>query len=228
MQYSDTTIIMECIDVSIFLPQLQFKMRASHVEFVTRYPFDGNGYLYYIATSGKTKPWKNPHTTGQVCVNASSKHLRFSDVSGVIRNDFSGKGGSFFTGHNPGQSSSSYDEENPSWVSISLLDNPPILPKYYAVQVAQEGGVGLMNWDLEGSNDGVKWTRLRSHVDDRIFSRSRVGIVPVNRGWEIRSSIDYYSQFRLVSTGDQYALGGVMGLGGFEIYGHVLKTKKLQ
>jgi len=33
-------------------------------EFVYKYDMDDNGVLYYLGTSGKTKPYVNPHILG--------------------------------------------------------------------------------------------------------------------------------------------------------------------
>lgn len=53
------------------------------LDFVYSYDFDENGLLYFLGTYGKTKPWVNPFTIGQVTVFSSSLgHGALEDIVG--------------------------------------------------------------------------------------------------------------------------------------------------
>lgn len=177
-------------------------------------PFDGNGYLYYLATNGKTEEWKNPHVSKIVEVTASSKNQHGYDaISDVVNHDTQGR---FHTRHG---------DENP-WITISIINNTSICPTQYCLQSTgpdSHTSFALRNWKLQGSNDGERWTDLFVHVNDQTIKRADGGGV-VRGFWDIPiQHRNFYRHFRLNTEGKEQERGRMFGVGGFEIYGFVRK-----
>jgi hypothetical protein len=164
-----------------------FTILISHyqIRFTHTKPFDRNGYLYYIATRGKTREWINPHNAGFIKVSANPQHATngYNDEADIVSHDQPGKWGSESAIVN-------------TYASIDLLDNPPLCPNYYALSHTSKGWTGkIKNWDLKASNDGVNWNVLRSHRKDEsvtVFSKA---------SWPIKNVNNFYRYFRIVQTG---------------------------
>ena len=56
-------------------------MDDKKIEFLYNYNFDENGVFYWLGSKGRTKPYKNPYTIGEVKVF-------FSSISEASRLDY--------------------------------------------------------------------------------------------------------------------------------------------
>lgn len=55
----------ECPDREEVDNSLRNQKRITCLTFEYKYDFDDRGILHYIATSGDTEKWQNPHNTGR-------------------------------------------------------------------------------------------------------------------------------------------------------------------
>jgi hypothetical protein len=152
-------------------------------------PFDGEGYLYYIATRGNTCPWKNPHDMGYVHVLVHPTHDSFDhcDPADVVNYH---EGGRFGTAYNHSQGEKHY-------AVLDLIDNPPLCPTHYSLCHTRTGWSGkLRYWNFEGSNDGNNWTLLREHRDDKSINGDILAC-----SWKIENCNIFYRYFRVLGTG---------------------------
>jgi hypothetical protein len=157
---------------------------------------DKNGYFYYIGTQSNTMPWKNPHENRFIDVtyepyNASIGYNNPADIVGV-------KPGQWGSGHD------SYDTDDVRhFIIVDLLNNPPLCPDHYTIAHTWEGWSGrLKNWNLEASNDKIKWDTLREHKEDTSLTKTNAFRGVLNEcGWPIVGCSTYYRYFRILGTG---------------------------
>eukprot|EP01084_Bolivina_argentea_P109222 195201_1 len=71
----------------------------------------------------------------------------------------------------------------------------------------------LRNWKLQGSNDGQDWTPIKTHTKDK--SLSGYGS---SHTWKIEECNEFYSQFKIVMTGENDNNSWYLCCSGFEMY----------
>ncbi len=187
----------------------------AHYEFTHSQSFDNNGYLCYIATEKLKAPWNNPSRTNKIKLTSSSVNpgSEYADLHNVAC--CTDKPGTFFT---------SYEVHGASWIQIDLLDNPPILLKYYSLHSSITGGpYALRTWQLQGSNDAKNWTVLSDHNNDQSLQNDRVS----PNSWPIPYGVAPFRYFRLYANCPQENCEhlskevALISVGGIELYGTV-------
>ncbi len=109
---------------------------------------DENGALYYLATYGHKRMYSNPHVVQQVKAFASS-------VGAGSVEDFVGRVPTNCRTHN----------EPFSYFGVDLGQDRKFLPSSYTIRNRASTTHVLLNWNFEGSIDGINWIAL----DRRIF-----------------------------------------------------------
>jgi E3 ubiquitin-protein ligase HECTD1 len=165
--------------------------------------FDENGILNFLATNGGTTAYVNPHTTGRVIVTLSSKNQSYATEGGFI-------------GHLPAERHHSTSDAAGSWVAIQL-PLPVILTMYTLRHGFPHTTHTLRNWNLEGSNDGVAWVVVRTHVNDASLAEQAHSTA----SWDVDSGGRAYSRYRIHSTGKDSRGNHYLAMGGLELYGTV-------
>lgn len=161
--------------------------------------FDTNGALYYLATAGKTRPWRNPAVSGAVAVLCSGLSEN-SDASHVV-------------GRSAERCISSRAEG--SWFSVDLGAAVDLMPNKYTLRHYGSFDLeALRYWALQGSEDGVKWINLRVHVNDKSLERKGQSC-----SWDLEVKGDFFRVFRVLQTGLNSNNHSMLALSGFEVYG---------
>eukprot|EP01084_Bolivina_argentea_P105284 188476_1 len=104
------------------------------------------------------------------------------------------------------------DRKKPA-VEITLFDNRyGLRPTCYSIRTYDNKT--LCNWNFEGSNDGVTWDVIKSHINDKSL--------PINKNKIVTYPVDckyFYNHFRIIMTGVNQINGWQLCYGGLEIYG---------
>jgi len=82
---------------------------------------------------------------------------------------------------------------------VTITLPTPLVPTHYAIMHGMyDSAMVPRSWQLKASNDGVRWTVLRDHVNDLSFG---VGAYP-KQTWALDASVvGSYTRFRIQSTG---------------------------
>uniref|UniRef100_A0A0A1XDB0 E3 ubiquitin-protein ligase n=1 Tax=Zeugodacus cucurbitae TaxID=28588 RepID=A0A0A1XDB0_ZEUCU len=176
--------------------------------FKHHYDFDEEGLMYYIGSNGGTCDWVNPAQYGLVQVTSSEgKTLPYGKLEDILSRD--------------SVSVNCHTKDNKkAWFAIDL--GVYIIPNAYTLRHARGyGRSALRNWMLQGSKDGVTWTTLVTHTDDKSL------VEPGSTAtWPIVCAPDEMHGFRhiRVQQNGRNASGQThyLSLSGFEIYGRVV------
>ncbi|KAF5828541.1 hypothetical protein DUNSADRAFT_17460 [Dunaliella salina] len=122
---------------------------------------DANGVLHYIGTAQGTQAWVNPVLAKRVTVRASSPASRHTDPKTLCGEKFQA---THFAGPR-------YINGVPdTWWLVDLGAAHTLSPTHYTIRHdASEDFV--RSWVLQGSMDGVLWTDLRKHINDRSIKK---------------------------------------------------------
>jgi hypothetical protein len=110
-------------------------------------------------------------------------------------------------------------DERYSWVAVELKGCSLVI-NHYALRHGNDNGHGrLLNWRLEGSNDGKEWNNLRVHEDDQSLPNQGFGVAH----WPVEQVTKDYSHFRIIQTGPNSGGGydNMLCCAGFEMYGKI-------
>eukprot|EP01047_Picozoa_sp_COSAG01_P002570 COSAG01_NODE_68_length_28978_cov_182.027777_31_plen_523_part_00 len=164
--------------------------------------FDEAGVLHFIATEGGTSPYVNPHTAGRVVASCSSECTEAHTVDRFVAGPYEGE---FATANNPN-----------SWVAVDLGAGRRLTVNHYALRHGVRYHTNcLRNWELQGSEDGLVWTTLRRHDDDRtIVERSWYVAF-----WEVEGVTTPYRHFRVHQHGRDSSGDEFLVCSGIELYG---------
>ena len=178
-----------------------FRAEARRKTFVYNYDFDNKGVMYYLGTNLNTTAWSNPAPLGYVNVNRSS------DARGTLRND-----SICVLDLEPDECSTS--SEINAWWLIDMTPAYQIQLTGYTLRDGSNTSDTMIRWfQLLGSNNGVNWTVLDQHGNDRSVS-DRWG----SNTWFIDRT-DSYRFFKVLQT-DRNAGGTFyLSLSGIEFYG---------
>ncbi|XP_036321102.1 E3 ubiquitin-protein ligase Ufd4 isoform X1 [Rhagoletis pomonella] len=176
--------------------------------FKHHYDFDEEGLIYYIGSNGGTCEWVNPAQYGLVQVTSSEgKTLPYGKLEDILSRD--------------SVSVNCHTKDNKkAWFAIDL--GVYIIPNAYTLRHARGyGRSALRNWMLQGSKDGVIWTTLVTHTDDKSL------VEPGSTAtWPIVCAPDEMQGFRhiRIQQNGRNASGQThyLSLSGFEIYGRVV------
>lgn len=170
--------------------------------------FDENGIIYFIGSNGKTSEWVNPAQYGLVVVTCSEgRQLPYGKLDDILSRD--------------SVSVNCHTKDNKrAWFSIDLGMN--VIPTAYTLRHARGyGRSALRNWMLQMSKDGINWTTIVTHNDDK--SLTEPGTTAT---WLVECSDDEgYRHVRIQQNG-RNASGQThyLSLSGFEIYGKVVSA----
>lgn len=167
-------------------------------------PFDTNGVLYWIGTEGGTKPYTNPHTSGEV--KASTTSDVYVTLSCFVQHQHDGQ--QIFTDNEPG-----------TWMSVDLGEGRSLVPNYYCLRngsINSSYNGSMRNWWLQGSNDGKHWDTLRSHTNDTSLKDQSFSVA----AWPVlQDTSAAYRHFRILQTGKNASGQNDLTCSGIELYG---------
>lgn len=171
--------------------------------------FDENGLIYFIGSNGKTTDWVNPGQYGLVTVTSSEgRQLPYGKLEDVLSRDST--------------SVNCHTKDNKkAWFAIDL-HGINIVPSSYTLRHARGyGRSALRNWLLQMSKDGVNWTTLVTHNDDKSLSEPGSTCT-----WPIDCSDDEGFRHVRIQQNGRNASGQThyLSLSGFEIYGKVVSV----
>eukprot|EP01114_Cavostelium_apophysatum_P000023 TRINITY_DN10026_c0_g1_i1.p1 TRINITY_DN10026_c0_g1~~TRINITY_DN10026_c0_g1_i1.p1 ORF type:complete len:446 (-),score=70.30 TRINITY_DN10026_c0_g1_i1:46-1383(-) len=186
------------LELSSEPPNVRFQKRISCTTFEYEFDFDANGVIYYIATSGRTAAWSNPHTSGQLHV--SSSQIEVGNASELLN-------------RNP---SELWTKDVPaSWFTIDFGKCRTVHPSHYTLR---HGGNyradSLRTWDIQGSLDGSNWTVLKRHDKDTSLSDKFA-----SHTWNLPGVTSAFRYFRILQTGRNSSAHNFLVLSGIEFYG---------
>ncbi|XP_030384649.1 E3 ubiquitin-protein ligase Ufd4 [Scaptodrosophila lebanonensis] len=198
------------LDRSTYFYLKKLREKKNGLTFTHTFDFDEEGLLYYIGSNGKTCEWVNPAQYGLVQVTSSEgKTLPYGKLEDILSRD--------------SISLNCHTKDNKkAWFAIDL--GVYIVPNAYTLRHARGyGRSALRNWLLQASKDGVNWTTLISHVDDKSL------VEPGSTAsWPIVCAADDEQGFRYIriQQNGRNASGQThyLSLSGFEIYGHVVSV----
>ena len=173
---------------------------AKKKDFKYNTDMDMNGLFYWLGTKGGIKStWSNPASAGLVEATASSL---MSDSQPIT--------------HLVGRTSvrcltKAYQN---SWMKVNLEDIKIKLSHYTLRHYSSWDTGALRHWNLEGSNDGYNWTVIRQHVDDRSLRKAGG-----THTWSVNSD-RYFSQFRIMMTGENSNNNWYLACSVMELYGN--------
>jgi hypothetical protein len=173
---------------------------------------DANGVAYYLATTGLTTSWANPHTAGKLTA------VRSSDQSGTATNLVDRAGGNYYTANALN-----------SWIGIDLgVGNTLTVNRYSLRGWADPSSVHLRNWKLQGSNgvttanvagfEAATWTDLDTKVNDTTINGADMWVSPTVTGAAA------YRFLRIFQTGVNSAGNYYLVCSEFEFYGRFISA----
>ena len=141
----------------------RFQRRSPHgcTQLIYLYDGDYNGVCRHIGTRYGTQKWMNPVVAGLLEVRASSPVARGTDPRALLS-------GSFLRRNFAGPRRESGGAGLEAWWAIDLGPAHSLECNFYTLR-ADGSADFLRNWALQGSDDGVSWTDLRRHEEDRMF-----------------------------------------------------------
>jgi hypothetical protein len=186
--------------------RLRRRRRHSELHFLHfSSPFDKNGVLYWIGSRGGTRPYANPHESGDVVVTFSRRGT--------------GKESHFVQHVNSSQDCHT-DDEKFSWMQVDLGPSRSLRPNYYCLRHGLRlNEYCLRSWQLQGSNDGSTWTVLDDQEND--FSLTGGGFSTAAWGIESKDGASY-RVFRILQTGPSHSSCSDnlrVACAGIELYG---------
>eukprot|EP01047_Picozoa_sp_COSAG01_P011117 COSAG01_NODE_485_length_16397_cov_48.193827_10_plen_594_part_00 len=164
--------------------------------------FDTAGVLYHIATEGGTSAWVNPHTAGRVVASLSSRGSYLSAAASFVQHG--------------GVSTLWTQDKSNSWMAVDLGAERRLAVNHYALRHGGAGGnFVLRNWELQASQDGVEWTTLRRHDNDRTMEAKGYFVAQ----WAIEGLTTAYRHFRVHQHGRNWPGSEELLCNGIELYG---------
>lgn len=183
------------------------KLKEKPWVFKHQQDFDENGLIYFVGTNGKSTDWVNPGQYGLVSVTSSEgKQLPYGKLEDILSRD--------------SISINCHTKDNKkAWFAVDL--GVFLVPTAYTLRHARGyGRSALRNWLFQMSKDGVNWTTLLTHTDDKSLAEPGSTCT-----WPIESppeELQGYRHVRIHQNG-RNASGQThyLSLSGFEIYGKV-------
>ena len=200
-------------------PRASFGMQFEFLE-----TGDNNGIINWLATSAGTKPYENPHLTGQYVfynfywtmfywrwyINYIFLYFRLTVSASSLGTGHE----SYLVAQDPEEL---WTEDVPaSWFCIDLGVHRAVVPTYYTLRHGGQYPTDFpRTWDLQGTTDGKDWTVLKKHTSDKSFREAFQSC-----SWEINAS-KAYRKFRVLQTGHSSRGRNFLLLSGIELYGEL-------
>ncbi|KAJ7369552.1 hypothetical protein OS493_038157 [Desmophyllum pertusum] len=109
-----------------------------------------------------------------------------------------------------------------SWWCIDLGKNHLLGISHYALRHGRSDGKSILqHWKLEGSNDGISWTKL-DHESKSKFPQFRDPYPFVTGTWSVEDKVGVFRFFRILQTGMNSSNEYGIYLSGVELYGILL------
>ena len=182
------------------------------LKFTYRHDGDGCGVVAWIGTDRGRRPFRNPAEDGEITARASSVAHDSEPPSSLL-----GRALVRFT----------TKPQPESWVELDL-GRHRVAPTHYTLRHYSSWDTeALRNWELRGSNDGIRWTTLRRHEDDTSLQKKGQ-----RETWEVTGTLptpkgEGYQLFRVRQTGRNSNNHYYLALSGFELYGDLLPGQPL-
>ncbi|XP_015750970.1 PREDICTED: golgin subfamily A member 6-like protein 2 isoform X2 [Acropora digitifera] len=146
--------------------------------------FDKRGVVYHLARRyGKTSQ-VNPSSTQIVVTRSSDREGHAEDL---LKNQVK-----------RGIVSGTKDKEGSSWC-VDLTEKYVLFLTHYTLRHGREKRLSvLLNWRLEASLDGRRWTTLKNHEDDHGLKKDRPYCTCT---WAIDGDSNAFRYFRIFQTG---------------------------
>lgn len=192
------------VAVDIIIPDI-----LSH-QLQYEYPFDENGLFYYIGTVGGTRPYQNPHNSGDVVAALSN--------SGGFLSSHPHK----FVGRVPDGFNFTSDESE-SWMGVDIGPKRRLIPNYYCIRTDQCPRK-MMNWELQAmvGGDMGEWVTLRRHENDTSLEDEPHSVA----AWPIPVKDDTpYRYFRIFQFGKNSSNTHHLACCGMELYGSFVELQ---
>ena len=178
------------------------------IAFKHQQDFDENGILYFIGSNGKTTDWVNPGQYGLVTISSSEgRQLPYGKLEDILSRETI--------------SVNCHTKDNKkSWFAIDLGMN--IIPSCYTLRHARGyGRSALRNWLFQMSKDGLNWTTLVTHSEDKSLAEPGSTCT-----WPIDCSDDEGFRHVRIQQNGRNASGQThyLSLSGFEIYGKIVSV----
>jgi hypothetical protein len=200
---------------------------------VFKTPFDNQGALYWLATGSpvsdnQKKPYQNPHSSGEVVATMSSVYRgdpmllvqHWGDDGLATAPNEETKVDPFILGSiNRGEMVTNCTENvKKSWISVDLGPDRTLVPKHYCLRHGTGDKDGrLKNWQLQASNDAMKWTTLQSHTKDKSFPETGWAV----GDWPVEECEAPYRYFRILQNGMNSDCINILCCAGIELYGNL-------
>ncbi|XP_044179726.1 E3 ubiquitin-protein ligase Ufd4-like [Acropora millepora] len=168
--------------------------------------FDKRGVVYHLATIYRKTSQVNPSSTQIVATRSSDREGHAEDL---LKDQV--KSGSV---------SGTKDKEGSSWC-VDLTEKYVLFLTHYTLRHGRERSISvLVNWRLEGSLDGRKWTTLKNHEDDHGLKKDR----PYGTcTWAIDGDSNAFRYFKIFQTGRNSSGRFGIFLSGIELYGVLIE-----
>eukprot|EP01127_Copromyxa_protea_P019762 TRINITY_DN648_c0_g1_i1.p1 TRINITY_DN648_c0_g1~~TRINITY_DN648_c0_g1_i1.p1 ORF type:complete len:460 (-),score=44.09 TRINITY_DN648_c0_g1_i1:86-1444(-) len=179
---------------------------------------ENQGIIYYIATSGNTREWENPHKSGKVVGSLSS--VEKGKVENIF--DFSKKL-ECWTNDIPA-----------SYLTIDFGEDVTLLPTHYTIRHGSNSKQDCLRiWLLLASNDNSNWKVLSRHKDDKFLNSAfatHTWKIPTqnflepepseaSEGDVVASDRYGWRYFRICQTGHNVSMTNFLSISGVEFYG---------
>ena len=154
--------------------------------------FDKRGVVYdLVKKSGKTPQ-----------VNATRSSDGEGKAADLLKNQVK-----------PGTVSGTEDKKD-SWWRVDLSEKYELYLTHYTLRHGRNRSISvLVNWRLEGSLDGGKWTTLKNHENDCGLKEH------LTYTWTIDANPNAFRYFRIFQTGKNSSDKFGIFLSGIELYG---------
>ena len=184
------------------------------IKFKYKNDFDKNGALYYIGTLGLSKKYNNPHKLK--LIKAFGSPLLNGNYC-----DFVGRENANLMTEN---------EEN-SFFGVDLGLNRNLIPTLYSIKNRDSSSNVLLSWNLQGSNDKIKFEILdsRNFVEKDKYRKYRNLLKEpgTTSTWGISKKIrerfpNGFRYFLLKQIGKNSSGNYNLAISGFELYGEAI------
>ena len=195
--------------------KMGFQPTFAHTE-----DWDKNGIVYWLGTNGKTESeWSNPSANNLVYVTTSNEDAE-EDSDTSERSLPFGSLNDVLSRASEATNCHTRDLKG-SWIQLDLGIN--IIPNAYTLRHARGyTRSALRNWTFSVSNDAVRWTTLKDHVDDAALEEpgsSHTWTLCAPEG----GAATAWRYVRITVTGPN--AGGTthyLSVSGFEVYGKIV------
>jgi hypothetical protein len=171
--------------------------------FKHRSDFDQCGVMYWLATAGYTRPWRNPAESGLVRVAASSLNDDSEPLSAVVGQAVV----RCVTQALPDQ-----------WIAIDIGAGRMLQPTAYSLRHYSSWDTeALRNWRFQASTDSdiarAQWITLSEHKEDEGLNGKGS-----TKTWPL-STTRFFRMFRVLQFDKNSNKHYYLALSGFELYG---------